>query len=1124
LPFRKRVFVVFAIACVGATLYEIPNGWLVWRNSRDIRRSHAASGSKGVPAALPNEVVATDPEAGDILTYCLGDPNDEDLARLVARYPRNEFFLAQLTERLLDVNCVDHQAPLTLADKLVTMSPENAHYRYLKGWILLKPPRDAGCEQKAREQFELGNGLPQFYLPFSRYKERMDRLCDGADMSFVERSKAWPSQTGIYFDLARFITRSQRPHATFEPETFDDLTAPIIEIGKRVIANGQTFSEFTHGMFLLQFTETARLRQLNLSSEQAWQSRLHLSQAIAINEVLQRWYLEAFTSGAAIAKKGLVAVVPLALGLQLPFIWLFMIIVNLVRGRAHPNSVCVKAYALFTLGLVSSPCLLILVAFANKRLPGSFLASVICLSGPIIVGVLLWLLAHLPPLDHRRFRRGRRWATVVFGGLLGLAMVLLAMDAVWNNRPEGIRDWLRLAGAILGCSGLGAAMWPVAAYRQHVFRAIPYDGILRSRFVQTIMLLSVATGIITVTGNVPIVPIILSFVTVLLVGTIAVHCTEHRIILCDILPRFFAKQGQSVVTRTKLAHLTLTTLLVFWLTILVGVHLSAGKWRRLETMRTDPLALYGPLPQATPDIYERMILASEPKDSGHRPWDQDAGVPERIHMATLADVTAFLAKRQTEGRTLSDSRLLQLASQGGYDIRPAVLGVLKEPNALEALLRRAEWGDAEVKEQLVAHFEEQFAKLGKPYAQIRQDPNCLASLVMKAGWGDEAAKTELDRRFTLQMTELLKAPQRTMDRERLCTELSDLVTINETLINLSRHGHIARSMRKTRERSNLLDRLLAGADMLDLEPAAEPSDVPSELLESLFDIAGALAFVSEPPEAKIQLQWLMAPLLEQQRQDRDRSRRSRRKNPGWTTSPSWSFYRALRGMPQSQAGALLKEYLGKSQLADPFEDTNFLDVFRRARDRALAEWVLQRVAEAAPSRTAYDVSVGRIVHLPEDIRTYRQDTSHKYLEAAFPHLNNESTPLLLQYVDSGNESLRAFAVWRLTALGYDWPTEQVRLLLADNNWKVRLNTLFACDADDLARSLTDDNHVVRAVARMLIKRKGTWSGRDQFASNPRSAGKRGLEAILEEGVDLGVGLGGGGVGVAVGHGDAVLVA
>ncbi len=1066
--FRKPAFVVFVIACVGATLCEIPNGWLVWRNSRDFRKKHTASGPKNVTVALPDEVAATDPEAGNILTYCLGDPNDEDLAKLVMRYPRNEFFLAQLAERLLDVNCVDRQAPLTLTDKLVTMSPENAHYRYLKGWILLKPPRDAGCEQKAREQFELGNGLPQFYLPFSRYKERVDRLCDGADMSFVERNKAWPSQTGIYFDLATFITRSQRPYATFEPETFDALTAPIIEIGKRVIANGQTFSEFEHGMFLLQFTETARLRQLNLSSEQAWQSRLHLSQSIAINAVLQRWYLEAFTSGVAIAKKGLVVAVPLALGLQLPFIWLFMIIVNLLRGRAHRSSVSVRAYALFTLGLVGSPCLLILVAFANKRLPGSFLASVICLSGPIIVGVLLWLLAHLPPLDHRRFRRGRRWTTVVFGGLLGLAIVLLAMDAIWNDRPEGIRDWLRLAGAVLGCSGLGATMWAVAAYRQHVFRAIPYDGILRSRFVQTIMLLSMATGIITVTGNVPIVPTVLSFVTVLLAGTIAVHCTEHRIILCDILPRFFAKQGQSVLTRTKLAHLTLTTLLVFWLTILVGVHLSAGKWRRLETMRTDPLALYGPLPQATPDIYERMILASEPKDSGHRPWDQDADVPERIHLATPTDVTAFLAKRQTEGRPLSDSRLLRLAGQGGYDIRPAALSALKEPHALEALLRRAAWGDAEVKEQLVAHFERQFSELGEPYAQIHQDPNCLASLVMKAGWGDEAAKTELDRRFTLKMTKLLEAPQRMADRERLRTELSGLVTINETLINLSRHGHIGRSMRKNRERSNLLDRLLAGADMLDLEPAAEPSDVPSELLESLFDIAGALALVSEPPEAKIHLQSLMAPLLERQRQDRDRFRRSRRKNPAWGTSPSWSFYRALRGMPPSHAGALLKEYLGKSQLADPFEDTNFLDVFGRARDRALAEWVLQTVAESAPSKTVYDAPVGRIINMSKDVRTYRQDISHKYLEAAFPHLSSESTPLLLQYLDSGSQSLRAFAVWRLTTLGYDWSNEQVRPLLADSNWKVRFNALFAHDANGLERASTDDNHMVRAVARILM--------------------------------------------------------
>jgi len=1062
------VCIAFAVACVGATLYEIPNGRLIWRCALSGRSSNSALGKDNVASAVSDKVIATDPETGDILTYCLGDPNDQDLGDLVARHPRNEFFLAQLAERLLDVNCIDRQAALTLADELVAISPENAHYRYLKGWILLKPPRDLGREQKALEQFELGNSLSQFYLPYSRYKERVDRLCDRADISLLDRNKAHPSETGMYFDLAVFISRSQGPYATLGSDALRDLSVPVVEIGKRLINNGQTFGQFEHGMFLLRLTEAARLRKLSLPPQQAWQSRLHLGQAMALNEMLQGWYLEAFTSGVAIMKKGLVAVVPLALGLQLPFMWLFMVIVNLLRGRADLAPVGIKAYVLFILGLVSFHGLLVLVALLNKLLPGSSLASIVFMAGPMFVGGVLWLLAHVRPVDHTRFRRGRLWAAVVCGLLWALGLAVLAIDAIANNPPDGLKHWLVLAGVVLGWSALWTIFWAVAAYRQHVFRAVPYDGILRMRIVQTTMLLLMATGIITLVWAVPVVPTVLSFVTLLLVGTIAVHSTEHRIIFWDALRRFFAKRGRMVVTRTKLAHLISAVLLVCWLAILVGVHLSADKWQRLETMRTDPLALYGPLPQATQETYERMVLASQPEKTHYRPWDQDAGVPEHIHLAAPADVTAFLAKRQTEGRPLSDTRLLRLAVQGGRDIRPVVLGALNEPNTLEALLKRAEWGDSEVKEQLVAHFEREFTELGEPYTQIRQDPNCLQGLIMKARWGNEDAKSELERRFAVQMTRLVNAPAQVENRDRLRSALGELVTINEALISLSKHGHIGRFMRRNHERSDLLERLLIDADMLDVEPSAQPSDVTAEQLELLLDIAEALTFISEPQEAKARFQWLMAPLLERQRQDHDLRGRSRPRSSLSIGFATCLFYRAMKGVPQPETAALLKEYVKRSQVSDPFEETEFLDILGRAGDRALAEWVLQKVAASPPSKEVRDIPVGRIINIAEDFETHREDTSYEYLEAAFAHLTTESMPLLLAHLDSDNEQLRAFVVWRLTSLEHDWPKEQVHTLLADSNWKIRLNTLFACDPEDLATAITDNNSIVRAVAHILI--------------------------------------------------------
>lgn len=1079
--FRRRACLVLTLVCIGATFYEIPNARLIWRY---VFRGPGRESTRGDGAALvSDEVIASDPEAGAILRYCLGDPNDPELAELVARYPQNEFFLAQFAERLLDVNCVDHQAALIVADELITLSPENAHYRYLKGWALLKPPRDAGEDREALEQFEMGNSLPDFYLPHSLYKERVDRLCETADLRPWDRRKAQPGETGIYFDLGPFLSRSQGPYATLDPNTCYDLSVAAVEISKRLIDGGETFGRLEHGMFLLQLTERTNLREFELSPEEARQARLHLGQALALSEMLQRWFEEAFASGIALMETGIVAIVPLTFGAQVPFLWLFLVIVNLLRGRADPAPVGVRAYVLFVTGLVGFYCLLVVVALLNRLLPGASLASLAFILVPTVAGATLWLLAHLRPLDHARFRRGRHWAAVVCGSLWLIVGVAFAIDLVRANQPAGMWDWLALAGLALGWSALWLILWAIGAYRQHAFRAIPFDRVLRWRIVQMVLLLCVATGTVRLVWGVPLLPAVLAFVALLLAGTIAVHSTERRIIAWDALRRFFAREGQIAITRAKLAHVISVVLLVCWSAILVGVHLSAGTWRRLGTLWTDPLALYGPVPQATQDNYERLIVASAPEQTHRGPWDQDAGVPENLYLAAPEDVTAFLAERQASSRALSDTRLQQLAVRGGRDIRPVVLGAMTDPYAREVLLRRAEWGDASVKERLVSLFEKEFAELGEPFMQIRQDPNCLPGLILKARWGEEDAKTELERLFTVKMTEVLNAPPAAEDRDRLRSELGDLVTINEALISLSEHGHVGRFMRRNRERSDLLERLLIDADMRDIEPSVDPPEIAKEDLESLLDIAEALAFVSKPQEAKARFQWLMAPLRERQRQDRDLRRRSRSRSRSGAGFAACLFYRVMRGLPHPESAALLKEYTKASRLSELLEEQEFLDLLPKAGDRMLAEQVLQRISESAPSETVIDTPDSWIITAREDLKTHREDTSHAYLEPVFGCLTGNSIPVLLEHLGSDNGQLRAFAVWRLTSLGYDWPKEERTALLADAGWKVRLNALFACDADELRTANADDNTIVRTISRLLLKKiRQDPDGRDDQPS------------------------------------------
>jgi hypothetical protein len=184
------------------------------------------------------------------------------------------------------------------------------------------------------------------------------------------------------------------------------------------------------------------------------------------------------------------------------------------------------------------------------------------------------------------------------------------------------------------------------------------------------------------------------------------------------------------------------------------------------------------------------------------------------------------------------------------------------------------------------------------------------------------------------------------------------------------------------------------------------------------------------------------------------------------------FYRSLTGVPTPHVTALLKEYIRHRQLTYPFDELELLDVFTRAGDRALAEWIFQKVAELPPttevSHYPDGIPIGRPTHVFEvKQEKRREDIGHRSLEAIFPHLHYESIPLLLEHLDSDNEQLRAFIVWRVTRLGYEWPRERLWELLKDNYWKVRLNALFALDTDDLTKALDDESAIVRIIAQTL---------------------------------------------------------
>ena len=254
----------------------------------------------------------------------------------------------------------------------------------------------------------------------------------------------------------------------------------------------------------------------------------------------------------------------------------------------------------------------------------------------------------------------------------------------------------------------------------------------------------------------------------------------------------------------------------------------------------------------------------------------------------------------------------------------------------------------------------------------------------------------------------------------------------------------------------------------DLELSA--SD-PSSLTE-LLKLAGTLARISDGPEGQDRLAYLLEYVVER---THNLGIGSNLTDPHHAEQIMQPFWKSLGKLPKDYPTKLVKSYLRQTRYVDLFGDRGWdleqVTSLLADGDRELAEEIVGALAQSLiPSSTEEtpEESNTESIH-PHSLRLmrYRHTNSPPCLESVFTHLSAESIPLLLEYLNSDNEQLRAFIVWRLTSLDYEWSEGRLRRLLNDPYWKVRLNALFAVDPDELAIALDDENAVVRIIAQIL---------------------------------------------------------
>jgi len=282
--FATIVWIALIILLVGGIVYEAPNVAINLRYHRNL----FAPVPDNVDRAVSDKLIASDREAGEILRYALkrgaSYAGRRDAKVLATEYPQSEFFLAEWVEKLASVERPDLQETLAVVDKLLALEPENAHYRYLKGWVLLKVTGNQERLAEALEQFELGNRLAYFCLPYRRYKERVERIAERAVLGQYSR----PRIEAFYPDLGRIIAPGSRWENVDE-----DLRRRLIAAGwtiaARVIRGAYDVESLYSGGAMMEQVEEARLRELPPSGPWEDRARKWPEQAHALDNLRWNW-------------------------------------------------------------------------------------------------------------------------------------------------------------------------------------------------------------------------------------------------------------------------------------------------------------------------------------------------------------------------------------------------------------------------------------------------------------------------------------------------------------------------------------------------------------------------------------------------------------------------------------------------------------------------------------------------------------------------------------------------------------------------------------------------------------------------------------------------------------------
>ena len=698
-----RIWLVLFLVCLGISAWEIPNIRRVWRENLSARRLGNTS-TKALAQPPCTEIRNRDPEAFALIEVLAGDPNTQDWATLLLRYPQNELVLARLIDSLSGERAVPPQTLLTLANHLLACDPENAHYHYLRANVLwaFHTPQTA---ERALNEVDKGNEATIWIRPYDKYRSRIDAILDEMRVSTLRRIRLEGPLDRFYGRLYSSLFQMGRAETKVRPR----LAALGTGVAGQILTHGRD-PRILYWASLFLNLQRQSLGEAGTTPRTRREARLQLARAMALEDIDRRTNEEQLRTAVKLYASAMVLGAAVLLLVHFVIMVAAVWLIGLLRGRARGARGFVSDTLLFAVAFVGYFLLLLaLLRPQDSKNPFAYTISLaeqpktpptwvyLSLGGmPLVLWLGLFLLTRARPRRWSQLGRFVRITALAFVVVWLMLVFYLAFDlsGLTDDGPDLNAGFFALILCVDLLLFLG---WVLLACPWAVMKVVPARQLIQNRIAQLCVLIPVMASltILAHTYYPRLQPGSFLLFLVLTGLVITHHTPDNRSKFADVLRSAFRKGGPIFETRTRMLRLFAACVLLCWSVALVSLYLTAEHLGLVAGQpATQPASQ--PLPTASPATVQMVLSGTAcPTDDS---TSSDRQMLSNLYLVEPNELPRFLVPLKRQPEPVSDSQILLAMRRSGPDAMPIFLQFLDAPDANDVLVCRALLGDTSVRE------------------------------------------------------------------------------------------------------------------------------------------------------------------------------------------------------------------------------------------------------------------------------------------------------------------------------------------------------------------------------------------------------------------------------------------